>query len=54
MWPPRELNAEVTSFVNFRWVPSYRDFNRGQKAVFDNISVGIGEGREYDRRRQNW
>ncbi|MFS8034286.1 hypothetical protein Hanom_Chr17g01579381 [Helianthus anomalus] len=54
MRPHRELNADVASFVNFRQVPSYRDFNRGQQAVFDNIFAGIGEGRKYDRRRQNW
>ncbi|KAJ0954669.1 hypothetical protein HanRHA438_Chr00c10g0848081 [Helianthus annuus] len=54
MRPRRELNADVGSFVNFRRVPSYRDFNRGQQAVFDNISAGIGEGREYDKRRKNW
>ncbi|KAJ0614668.1 hypothetical protein HanIR_Chr02g0065001 [Helianthus annuus] len=49
----RELNAEVASFVNFRRVPSYKHFNRGQQEMFDNVSAGIGEGREYDRRRQN-
>ncbi|MFS8008540.1 hypothetical protein Hanom_Chr14g01274001 [Helianthus anomalus] len=54
MRPHRELNADVASFVNFRRVLSYQDFNRGQHAVFDNISAGIGEGREYDRRRQKW
>ncbi|KAJ0480466.1 hypothetical protein HanIR_Chr13g0632001 [Helianthus annuus] len=54
MRPHRELNAEVASFVNFRRVPSYKDFNRGQQEVFDNVSAGIGEGREYDKRRQNW
>ncbi|KAJ0514133.1 hypothetical protein HanHA300_Chr10g0365921 [Helianthus annuus] len=52
--PHRELNADVATFVNFRRVPSYRDFNQGQQAVFDNISVGIGEGREYEKRRKNW
>ncbi|KAM0002117.1 hypothetical protein Hdeb2414_s0341g00872131 [Helianthus debilis subsp. tardiflorus] len=41
MRPHRELNADVASFVNFRWVPSYRDFNWGQQVVFDNISAGI-------------
>ncbi|MFS7962733.1 hypothetical protein Hanom_Chr08g00730021 [Helianthus anomalus] len=37
MRPHRELNADVASFVNFRRVPLYRDFNRGQQAVFDNV-----------------
>ncbi|KAM0006075.1 hypothetical protein Hdeb2414_s0187g00826991 [Helianthus debilis subsp. tardiflorus] len=54
MRPNRELNAEVASFVNFKRVPSYKEFNRGQQEMFDNVSIGIGEGREYDRRRQNW
>ncbi|KAF5768120.1 hypothetical protein HanRHA438_Chr14g0643681 [Helianthus annuus] len=54
MRPHRELNADMASFVNFRWVPSYRDFNWGQQAMFDNISAGIGEGREYEKRRKNW
>ncbi|KAM0044083.1 hypothetical protein Hdeb2414_s0010g00349031 [Helianthus debilis subsp. tardiflorus] len=52
--PHQELNADVASFVNFRRVPSYRDFNRGQQALFDNVSAGIGEGREYEKRRKNW
>ncbi|KAJ0715131.1 hypothetical protein HanPI659440_Chr13g0497551 [Helianthus annuus] len=30
MRPHRELNANVASFVNFRRVPSYRNFTRGQ------------------------
>ncbi|KAM0012928.1 hypothetical protein Hdeb2414_s0046g00746481 [Helianthus debilis subsp. tardiflorus] len=38
MRPHRELNADVASFVNFKWVPSYKDFNRGQQEVFDNVS----------------
>ncbi|MFS7999858.1 hypothetical protein Hanom_Chr12g01171551 [Helianthus anomalus] len=54
MRPHRELNANVASFVNFRRVPSYRDFKRGQHAVFDNVSAVIGEGREYEARRKNW
>ncbi|MFS7985053.1 hypothetical protein Hanom_Chr11g00993841 [Helianthus anomalus] len=54
MRPHRELNANVASFVNFRRVPSYRNFNRGQQEVFDNIFAGIGEGREYEARRKNW
>ncbi|MFS7996801.1 hypothetical protein Hanom_Chr12g01134071 [Helianthus anomalus] len=29
MRPHRELNADVTRFVNCRRVPSYRNFNRG-------------------------
>ncbi|MFS7967863.1 hypothetical protein Hanom_Chr09g00790741 [Helianthus anomalus] len=54
MWPHPELNADVASFMNFRRVPSYRNFTHGQQEVFDNVSVGIGEGREYDKRSQNW
>ncbi|KAJ0473988.1 hypothetical protein HanOQP8_Chr15g0582601 [Helianthus annuus] len=42
----REISADVANFVNQRWGPSYRDFNRGQQAVFDNVSAGIGEGKE--------
>ncbi|MFS7935412.1 hypothetical protein Hanom_Chr05g00403141 [Helianthus anomalus] len=37
----RELNAEVESFVNFRRVASYKDFNRGKEEVFDNVYTGI-------------
>ncbi|MFS7890433.1 hypothetical protein Hanom_Chr00s022688g01761951 [Helianthus anomalus] len=29
MRPHGELNVDVASFVNFRRIPSYRDFNRG-------------------------
>ncbi|MFS7967865.1 hypothetical protein Hanom_Chr09g00790771 [Helianthus anomalus] len=54
MRPHPELNADVASFMNFRRVPSYRNFTHGQQEVFDNVSVGIGEGREYDKRSQNW
>ncbi|KAJ0699743.1 hypothetical protein HanOQP8_Chr10g0359491 [Helianthus annuus] len=54
MRPHRELNANVARFVNFRRVPSYRNFNCGQQQVFDNISAGIGEGRECVARRKNW
>ncbi|MFS7976950.1 hypothetical protein Hanom_Chr10g00898401 [Helianthus anomalus] len=54
MRPHRELNADVALFVNIRRLPSYKDFNRGQQETFDNVSPCIGEGREYDMRRQNW
>ncbi|KAM0043380.1 hypothetical protein Hdeb2414_s0010g00340601 [Helianthus debilis subsp. tardiflorus] len=52
--PTREISAAVANFANRRRVPSYRDFNCGQQAVFDNVSAGIGEGREYEARRKNW
>ncbi|MFS8018756.1 hypothetical protein Hanom_Chr15g01395791 [Helianthus anomalus] len=37
----QEISADVANFVNQQRVPSYRDFNRGQHAVFDNVSAGI-------------
>ncbi|MFS8033239.1 hypothetical protein Hanom_Chr17g01567151 [Helianthus anomalus] len=37
----REISADVANFVNQRRGPSYKDFNRGQHAVYDNVSVGI-------------
>ncbi|MFS7963278.1 hypothetical protein Hanom_Chr08g00736241 [Helianthus anomalus] len=54
MRPTREISADLGNFVNWRRVPSYRDFNHGQQAVFDIVSAGIGEGREYEVRRKNW
>ncbi|KAF5757002.1 hypothetical protein HanXRQr2_Chr17g0821511 [Helianthus annuus] len=52
--PHRELNEDVARFVNRRRVPSYRNFNRSQQEVFDNISAVMGEGREYEARRKKW
>ncbi|MFS7978323.1 hypothetical protein Hanom_Chr10g00914181 [Helianthus anomalus] len=54
MRPIQEISKEVANCVNRRRVSSYRNFNRGQQEVFYNISVGIGEGREYETRRKNW
>ncbi|MFS7953448.1 hypothetical protein Hanom_Chr07g00618731 [Helianthus anomalus] len=46
--------CQCGNFVNQRQGPSYKDFNRGQQAVYDNVSAGIGEGREYEVRRKAW
>ncbi|MFS7997435.1 hypothetical protein Hanom_Chr12g01141741 [Helianthus anomalus] len=53
MRPHRELSEDVARFVTCRRVPSYQNFNRGQQEVFDNVSVVMGEGREYEARRRN-
>ncbi|XP_021979631.1 uncharacterized protein LOC110875735 [Helianthus annuus] len=37
-----------------RRVPSYKNFDRGQQEIYDNVSACIGEGREYNRRREAW
>ncbi|KAF5762332.1 hypothetical protein HanXRQr2_Chr16g0775501 [Helianthus annuus] len=50
----REINADVAGFVNIRRVPSYKNFDRGQQEIYDNVSACIGEGREYNRRREAW
>ncbi|KAF5823513.1 hypothetical protein HanXRQr2_Chr01g0039151 [Helianthus annuus] len=54
MRPHREINADVAGFVTMRRVPSYKNFNRGQQELYDNVSACIGEGREYNRRRETW
>ncbi|KAJ0519557.1 hypothetical protein HanHA89_Chr11g0449991 [Helianthus annuus] len=54
MRPHREINAEVAGFVTRRRVPSYKNFDRGQQEIFDNVSACIGEGREYNQRREAW
>ncbi|KAF5754044.1 hypothetical protein HanXRQr2_Chr17g0786841 [Helianthus annuus] len=50
----REISADVADFVNQRQIPSYRLWTRGQQAVYDNVSAGIGEGREYHASRREW
>ncbi|KAJ0901633.1 hypothetical protein HanPSC8_Chr08g0327601 [Helianthus annuus] len=50
----REINANVAGFVKQRQGPTFKNYNRGQQACYDNISACIGEGREYNRRRENW
>ncbi|XP_035832905.1 golgin subfamily A member 6-like protein 22 [Helianthus annuus] len=54
MRPHREINAEVAGFVTRRRVPSYKNFDRGQQEIYDNVSACIGEGREYSQRREAW
>ncbi|XP_035837089.1 uncharacterized protein LOC118485000 [Helianthus annuus] len=54
MRPHREINAEVAGFVTRRRVPSYKNFDRGQQEIYDNVSACIGEGREYNQRREAW
>ncbi|XP_035830901.1 trichohyalin-like [Helianthus annuus] len=54
MRPHREINADVAGFVTMRRVPSYKNFDRGQQEIYDNVSACIGEGREYNRRREAW
>ncbi|KAJ0804284.1 hypothetical protein HanPI659440_Chr02g0036271 [Helianthus annuus] len=54
MRPHREINADVAGFVTMRRVPSYKNFDRGQQELYDNVSACIGEGREYNRRRETW
>ncbi|MFS8003013.1 hypothetical protein Hanom_Chr13g01208881 [Helianthus anomalus] len=53
-WQLREISADVENFVNQRRRPSYKEFNRGQLAVYDNVLAGMGEGREYEVRRKTW
>ncbi|KAJ0501004.1 hypothetical protein HanRHA438_Chr11g0495891 [Helianthus annuus] len=50
----REVSASVANFVTFRRTPGHADYNRGQQAVYDNVSAAIGENREYEERRKNW
>ncbi|KAM0067865.1 hypothetical protein Hdeb2414_s0002g00066311 [Helianthus debilis subsp. tardiflorus] len=50
----REISADVANFVNQRQIPSYRLWTRGQQAIYDNVSVGIGEAREYHASRKEW
>ncbi|KAJ0745261.1 hypothetical protein HanPI659440_Chr10g0396821 [Helianthus annuus] len=54
MRPHREINADVAGFVTMRRVPSYKNFDRGQQEIYDNVSACIGEGREYNRRWEAW
>ncbi|KAJ0433441.1 hypothetical protein HanIR_Chr17g0870351 [Helianthus annuus] len=54
MRPHREINADVAGFVTMRRVPSYKNFERGQQEIYDNVSACIGEGREYNRIREAW
>ncbi|MFS7897589.1 hypothetical protein Hanom_Chr00s010044g01744451 [Helianthus anomalus] len=54
MRPHREINKEVAGFVTRRRVPSYKNFDRGQQEIYDNVSACIGEGREYNQRREAW
>ncbi|KAJ0433949.1 hypothetical protein HanIR_Chr17g0875881 [Helianthus annuus] len=50
----REISANVADFVNQRQIPSYRLWTRGNQAVYDNVSAGIGEAREYHASRKEW
>ncbi|MFS7981695.1 hypothetical protein Hanom_Chr10g00954001 [Helianthus anomalus] len=54
MRPIRGLSEDVANFVTRRRVPSYSNFNRGQREVFENVSAVMGEGREYEARKRNW
>ncbi|MFS7986743.1 hypothetical protein Hanom_Chr11g01013871 [Helianthus anomalus] len=42
----RKISDDVANFVNQRQGPTYRNFNRGKQAVYDNVSACIGEGKE--------
>ncbi|MFS8034586.1 hypothetical protein Hanom_Chr17g01582901 [Helianthus anomalus] len=44
----------VANFIINRRTPGHPNFNRGQQAVYDNVSAAIGEGREYEEMRRNW
>ncbi|KAJ0881144.1 hypothetical protein HanRHA438_Chr10g0471141 [Helianthus annuus] len=50
----REISADVADFVNQRQGPTYRNWNCGQQAVYDNVSACIGEGRENAANRKAW
>ncbi|MFS7991005.1 hypothetical protein Hanom_Chr12g01065671 [Helianthus anomalus] len=50
----REISADVADFVNQRQLPTYHNWTCGQQAVYDNISAGIGETREYHATRKEW
>ena len=49
-----EISADVADFVNQRQGPTYRNWNRGQQVVYDNVSAYIGEGRENAASRKAW
>ncbi|MFS8014055.1 hypothetical protein Hanom_Chr15g01340161 [Helianthus anomalus] len=42
----REINADVAGFVKQRQGPTFRNYNRGQQACYDNISACIELTRE--------
>ncbi|KAJ0599389.1 hypothetical protein HanRHA438_Chr03g0106651 [Helianthus annuus] len=50
----REISANVADFVNQRQIPSYRLWNRADQGIYDNVSTGIGEAREYHASRKEW
>ncbi|KAJ0453466.1 hypothetical protein HanIR_Chr15g0729661 [Helianthus annuus] len=50
----REISADVADFVNQRQGPTYRNWNRGKQAVYDNVSTCIGEGIENAASRKAW
>ncbi|KAJ0809338.1 hypothetical protein HanPI659440_Chr01g0013641 [Helianthus annuus] len=52
--PHREVSTGVANFVVNRRRPGHCNYNRGQQDVFDNVSKGIGENKEYEERRRQW